>query len=233
MIHSKIAARPCVHCGKVFTPIRRDRKGECCSVRCHVEHKIVKHGQQRRVGEHTKVWWCADCGVLVHKDQSWKGRCERCVACQRAYDLSKARGYYQDHYKSRVWDTGWCQCRECGKVWWAFERASLRKYCSETCMNKQVKVYNHRKRARKYGVTYERIKLSELMVRDGSRCQLCGRKVRRTRTHTKLRATIGHIVAMSRGGSHTWDNVQLECVMCNSNKGVRTYGQRRLLAAPQ
>ena len=32
--------------------------------------------------------------------------------------------------------------------------------------------------------------------------------------------TIGHIVPLSKGGTHTWDNVQCECHSCNASKGA-------------
>jgi 5-methylcytosine-specific restriction endonuclease McrA len=32
--------------------------------------------------------------------------------------------------------------------------------------------------------------------------------------------TIGHIVPLSKGGTHTWDNVQCECHSCNTSKGA-------------
>ena len=33
--------------------------------------------------------------------------------------------------------------------------------------------------------------------------------------------TIGHIVALAKGGTHTWDNVQCECHACNTAKGIK------------
>lgn len=89
--------------------------------------------------------------------------------------------------------------------------------------------YTHRKRARKFGAKYERITINKLMERDGDRCQVCRRKVRRTKKYSKRQATIGHIVAMANGGDHVWSNVQLECNECNWKKGTTTQGQLRLL----
>ncbi len=44
----------------------------------------------------------------------------------------------------------------------------------------------------------------------------------------KRNGTLGHIIAMTNGGSHTWSNIQLECMECNTKKGVRNGGQLRL-----
>ncbi len=37
----------------------------------------------------------------------------------------------------------------------------------------------------------------------------------------KHNATVDHILALARGGTHTWDNVQLLCASCNSIKSDR------------
>ena len=50
-----------------------------------------------------------------------------------------------------------------------------------------------------------------LAGRDGGRCQYCGDKG----------STIDHVTPRSRGGAHSWDNVVLACLPCNSRKGDR------------
>lgn len=46
--------------------------------------------------------------------------------------------------------------------------------------------------------------------RDGNKCQYCG--------STKS-LTIDHVVAKSRGGNDTWDNLVVACSPCNTKKG--------------
>lgn len=36
--------------------------------------------------------------------------------------------------------------------------------------------------------------------------------------HLKIKLTVDHIVPLSRGGSHSWDNLVLACKRCNSSK---------------
>ncbi len=48
-----------------------------------------------------------------------------------------------------------------------------------------------------------------VFARDGGRCQYCGAPA----------DTIDHVLAKSRGGTHTWDNVVAACRTCNSRKG--------------
>ena len=53
----------------------------------------------------------------------------------------------------------------------------------------------------------------EVLRRDNHCCQYCG-----SRKHL----TIDHVLPRSRGGTHSWDNVVIACMQCNSIKGNRT-----------
>jgi len=53
----------------------------------------------------------------------------------------------------------------------------------------------------------------EVLRRDHYTCQYCGS------THN---LTLDHVIPLSRGGSHTWDNVVTACERCNQRKGDRT-----------
>ena len=50
-----------------------------------------------------------------------------------------------------------------------------------------------------------------VFLRDGGRCQYCGKKAE----------SIDHVVPRSRGGLHSWDNVVAACRRCNLRKGDR------------
>lgn len=73
-------------------------------------------------------------------------------------------------------------------------------------------------RARKYGVVKETISRAKVYDRDKYKCRVCGIKVVRTKTYAPNMATIDHIIPMSKGGPHTYENVQTLCAQCNSNK---------------
>ena len=113
------------------------------------------------------------------------------------------------------------------------------KYCSDACKRRATHRRgkereklsgnfdggNHRHRARKYGVAYESgITLKKLWKRDGGICQICGKPCDwNDRSWNKYCGPTypsdDHIIPMVKGGPHTWDNVQLAHMMCNSEKG--------------
>ncbi len=54
-----------------------------------------------------------------------------------------------------------------------------------------------------------------VFLRDGYRCQYCGRKFR------TQDLTFDHVIPRSRGGRTTWDNIVTACQSCNILKGNR------------
>ncbi len=50
-----------------------------------------------------------------------------------------------------------------------------------------------------------------VFLRDGGRCQYCGRRAE----------SIDHVVPRSRGGQHVWENVVAACRRCNTTKRDR------------
>lgn len=82
---------------------------------------------------------------------------------------------------------------------------------------------HYRERAQAYGVPYDpTVTLKKLIKRDHGICQICGRPVDNTSRSGNglgmLYPTLDHIVPLSKGGGHTWDNVQLAHLICNSYK---------------
>jgi 5-methylcytosine-specific restriction endonuclease McrA len=92
-----------------------------------------------------------------------------------------------------------------------------------------------RARAHLYGVPYTHVPRKAIFERDGWRCQLCGRKVKRRSSRSKSTgrlhprtASLDHIVPLRRGGPHEEANCQCACLECNVRKNARMIGQRRL-----
>ena len=105
--------------------------------------------------------------------------------------------------------------------------------CSNECTKKRARkaqkirergYRNHKGRARKYGCAFDSsVTLESLIKRNGLRCAICG-KLCNPHDHEwtdhfgPKYPTIDHIIPMSKGGGHVWDNVQVAHAICNSIK---------------
>lgn len=96
------------------------------------------------------------------------------------------------------------------------------KYCSNKC---RIRARNrrhtdHRRKViRANGKAEWDITLKKLVARDKHVCYICGRKVN-TRAHYNADdyGSIDHVIPLSKGGTHTWDNVRLAHRKCNCVK---------------
>ena len=84
-----------------------------------------------------------------------------------------------------------------------------------------------RRRALKYGVAFDdTITRSSVFEKNEGKCYLC-----EIETHLEHKAigyepnlsTVDHIIPISKGGSHTWENVRNCCLKCNITKHDRIY----------
>lgn len=130
----------------------------------------------------------------------------KCKSCKKIHLSKNANSY----------------CDQCIKEKRFVYKKKYRK--TESYKNTQNRTKSHKKRCELYGGYYEKLNRKTLFKRDKYICQECGIK---TKHPTKDNyndldcATIGHIVPLSLGGSHTYSNTQCECRNCNNIKGNR------------
>lgn len=114
-------------------------------------------------------------------------------------------------------------CKECGRT---FKARSYREwYCSMQCRRRSENRYSE-KRICRNGKPDLSITLPKLFVRDNGVCQACGRHcdwndyeiVNDSFITRDGYPSIDHIKPLSKGGLHSWDNVQLLCFRCNRLK---------------
>lgn len=100
--------------------------------------------------------------------------------------------------------------------------------------NARNKGWWHQYRVNRDEVTVEKVNSLEVFERDGWRCQLCRRAIRRDAAPDHpLAAVLDHIIPLSVGGTHEYRNVQAAHRVCNNRKGNRVLGhgeQLRLIA---
>ena len=200
----------CGFCGKEFEQTHGLQK--YCSYEC----KEAKHKEKMRmqyVGKREQS--CVICGADLpkHKTRYCSDRCSRRAEAIRA-------GTVLDH--GLLTKT----CIVCGKEFQTFK--SRKCTCSNECFEN-----NHRRDKRYKGITVDPdISLFKLAERDHDICQLCGLEVNwgdkcEKNGHVicgKMYPSIDHIRPISLGGFHSWDNVQLAHISCNSKKHNRFIG---------
>lgn len=99
--------------------------------------------------------------------------------------------------------------------------ASISRVCLACHRSRQAK-----RRAVTRGASADLILTPALMERDGWTCQLCGSTIPPlVRWPDPLFGTIDHVVPLSRGGDHTWSNVQAAHLRCNMSKNAQTPDQ--------
>lgn len=126
-------------------------------------------------------------------------------------------------------------CAHCGKrkAYAGRFKGQRRKYCSDRCSTiASVNDYQRRKRAAASSCDGV-IGLGELARRDGMACGICGKRVnlslsRKSPPHP-MSASVDHIVPLSEGGTHSWENVQLAHWICNVRKGSGSVGSQMRL----
>jgi len=105
------------------------------------------------------------------------------------------------------------RCEICGKIF--FGDAKTAKYCSVPC-RKRADNRIKENRLKKCDIIDHSISLIGVYHRYGGVCQGCGQLL--TFDHNPnddMYPSIDHIIPISKGGNHTWDNVQLMCRRCN------------------
>lgn len=120
------------------------------------------------------------------------------------------------------------RCPVCGKI------TDKPKYCSKKCSQKaQWATHDANRRTRiKAQLIDKDISLQGLYKRDNGVCAICGGKCDwsdcsykgQTFIVGKNYPSIDHIIPLSKGGSHSWDNVQLAHHGCNTAKGASLCG---------
>lgn len=126
-----------------------------------------------------------------------------------------------------------CEC--CGEV---FVSSGCRnKYCSEICSKRVMNAINKDRRLKKLRAQIKDrgITLEGLVERDNCRCALCGELCDvndyyyrgSTFIAGESYPSIDHIVPLSMGGEHSWNNIQLAHRNCNTRKSNKIYPPMR------
>lgn len=236
----------CVVCGAhVVTTSAHGHNGKKC--REHYRWKPLPCstcGKQVYVKQHQRITFCSSaCGTLEpictpeppspHSKLRWRQcQCGRwiCRPGPRKWCTAECR---QAHNGKRG------KCADCGtpladnrRTYCLVCGAERKRSTDAACRRKYRQKYGRsfRARARHHGVDYEPVDRLVVYRRDGWRCGICQRKVDRgLKAPHPMMASLDHVVPMSRGGPHTYANVQCAHHLCNSLKSDREAGDQLAL----
>lgn len=110
-------------------------------------------------------------------------------------------------------------CDRCGKEFTTI--ISKATFCSHACSHAE---HNRRRKVKLKGGAVGRVSRRIVWERDNGNCWICGKPCSRKYTSTDMMApTIDHVIPISKGGSHTMDNVRLAHLICNSAKSDKLH----------
>jgi 5-methylcytosine-specific restriction endonuclease McrA len=122
------------------------------------------------------------------------------------------------------------RCISCA-TWFVVDRMAHSNLQDRACSRRCGRRYHRSlRRVRRSAAARQVVRRLDIYVRDGWRCQLCGRRVRRDAVVPHpLAPTLDHVLPLSAGGSHEPSNVQCAHFICNARKGNRATGEQLAL----
>ena len=224
---SRVKRRACAHCGGIFDAIRansylRRKTGDeyirTCSKQCAQLHRAAQLPARPPTCPIFKlrVHGCLSCDVPITGTRKW------CSSCYRTKDRLRLKAYNESVRAEPVSRS--VRCRRCGSEFSTTWEAKL--YCSRACRKGADR---DRRRMLKRNAYVEDVWRSKVYERDGWKCQLCGKALKRDAVVPHPKApTLDHIIPLSKGGTHEYANVQAAHFICNSIKSDGGTDQLRL-----
>lgn len=229
----------CEWCGKTFYRKKHDKRytGIYCSQDCitardqsNYKIKFLRENKVFRIVHYESkekvVFVCRTCGEQYTADSTSAMKRRTCPNCRRikiqkekeAEEKKKELKALQrrlEELETRI-ERGW-------------KAAQRRERHKETVKaERKRRELKREKRIKANGEADRDITLKRLYTRDGGICYLCGKPCnyedyRRSDKGAfiagKLYPSIDHVKPLSHGGTHTWDNIRLAHMICNSHKG--------------
>jgi 5-methylcytosine-specific restriction endonuclease McrA len=175
---------------------------------------------------------CAVCGIAFVKTARGGWQPKYCSVGCRA---EGQRSYSREREKCRVANGDYRlavqPCFVCGTPLPDSRRGGGRRYCL-SCRAASQQATNRRKNAKRRGARLGRtFTLHEIAQRDGWRCHICRKSVRKDLPGTDRGGpTIDHLLPVAAGGRDEPENVALAHRGCNIQRGTRGPAQLRLTA---
>lgn len=225
--------KQCTKCGQTKPLgefVKASKRPNGVSSHCKACHNAIyyqKHPRPklRQLGP-GDIKQCSKCSETKPIEQFDKvpdgdGYRSRCKVCRRSVSRAWKR---RNGNRIKVYQKEWREAHpRYGKRWWAkmpeTTREQYRKHKRRQSKTDYGRTYNvHRQHLRRTAerngdVTPEWM---QQLHKEQTKCAYCGRSF-----CAELPATIDHVYPLSKGGTHTKDNIVLACQPCNSTKNDR------------
>lgn len=234
----KYIGRHCVECDEPIVAV--NQYAIYCSDECsqRVRNRETRKNARsvcKECGVTFKGWnysYCDDCKLSNVKHKKLAGLLEKlqriktCVNCGEKFFADNLNKKICQKNCKKIYSK---ECIQCGNGFDTQHNGTL--YCSDRCSNRfhsKRSINKRYKLAKQNGEIDWSISLEKLIRKENNRCYLCGEDCNSndyiildngTIVTGKTYPSIEHVVPISKGGTHTWDNVRLAHRYCNSKKG--------------
>ena len=202
-----VETKVCVICGKAFETALPHQI--TCSEECSKENRRRKH--RRTPEQEPQKYIRLKYGSEEAYEQYLKKQEE-----QKKAEAEQRRAEREAEKAERLRTA---ECAVCGQAFTTYN--PKQKTCCMAC-SKKLQYARKDKRIPKEQIVDKDITLEALYRRDSGFCYICGRKCDwNDKDGLKVFGkypTIEHLIPVSRGGLHSWDNVRLACFDCNIKK---------------
>lgn len=221
----------CKQCGKEFSDRLRGHDSNmfcsrACSFQYMREHHVyrgVENYQKKPKEKAAKVHRfyickCAHCGKEFLSKSRMALYCSYTCRYKVADKIISAKKMAEFEPEQRT-------CAWCGKSYTTdYKHRSI--YCSDKCLN--ASLHSNRKKRLKGKIVDRDISLQKVDKIFNHRCALCGEEVNWNDYSIDQDGnfiagpsypSMDHIVPLSQGGMHEWNNIQLAHFKCNAVKG--------------
>lgn len=212
----------CQCCGIEYHP-KDKRRDKYCTRECSDKQKAIdKIAKVEHKEELKNINFCIHCG-LVHGTS-------RTSYCSDKCRIEAGRIKSRDYQRAiRGLDYKTVECKCCGKQFMqTIDKSKV--YCSEECAKTYANAeYRHtrKRRIKQNGRADQGINLRRLIRKDNNLCHICGMPCDDSAFHITTEGhfitgdnypSVDHVIPLSKGGTHTHNNVKLAHFKCNRDK---------------
>lgn len=246
-INPKTYTRTCEHCNKTYRTI--SKASRFCSDKCRVDNNHVRYyntdvevecsccGRSMTVNtvraKRDRVITCEQCKsdenelskLIGSHSNIYYQQCKHCdkqwiTKRNQVYKYCSGECRRKDNYKPVIYKK---KCAECSNF---FDTTRTRKkFCCVECSNRykhRADEYRRRIKMIENGEVHWSISIERLLKRDGNKCYICNELMNKGSDYNDDDyPNIEHVKPLSKGGTHTWDNVKLAHRKCNMEKGIK------------